>query len=338
MTFRTFGGILDLSHGKGSWTRRTVCGAGNASRQAAGRPFRRDMRSRPGPIREGNTEMAKLRSLRILLGIYLLTAAAGTAVYLLLPEAWPWWLNLLLADTAATVVTFFFSCIFRNASVYDPYWSVQPLYILTAFALVKGSGTAGIWALLLITVWSLRLTANWVYTFRSLDSYEDWRYKLLREKTGVFYPVVNFLGIHMVPTAVVWAATLPAALLVRTQAALTLPAALVMALCLFSVWLELRADLTMHRFRRERREGFCREGLWKYARHPNYLGEITFWWWLGLGALLIFRDRWYLLAGALANTVLFLAASIPMADRHQARKEGYAAYRRATRSLLPFRK
>ena len=282
--------------------------------------------------------MSKTKSLWIVLGIYLLAAAAGTAVYLLLPESWPWWLNLLLADAAATVLTFVFSCAFRNASVYDPYWSVQPLFILAAYALPKGTGGAGVWVLLLVAFWSIRLTANWVYTFHGLDSYEDWRYRMLREKTGVFYPVVNFIGIHMMPTVVVWAATLPAAYLVREGTALKLPAALVMTLTLLSVWLELRADLTMHAYRRSKAGGLCREGLWKYARHPNYLGEISFWWFLALGCLLLYPGKWYLLSGALANTVLFLAVSIPMADRHQARKEGYAAYRRATRSLLPIRK
>ncbi len=46
----------------------------------------------------------------------------------------------------------------------------------------------------------------------------------------------------------------------------------------------------------------------------------------------------YLLSGAVANTVLFFAVSIPMADGRQSKKDGFAEYKRATRMLLPIRK
>ena len=56
--------------------------------------------------------------------VYVLAVLLGFAVYNAVPGAL--WLKLLLADAAATVLTFCFSLLFRNASVYDPYWSVQP--------------------------------------------------------------------------------------------------------------------------------------------------------------------------------------------------------------------
>jgi len=280
--------------------------------------------------------ISKPASLAIVTGIYVLAAAVGAAAYLLLP--FPWWLNLLLADVLATVVTFIFSCALRNASVYDPYWSVQPLVILAGLALVRGSGGAGIYALLMVTAWSLRLTGNWVYTFHGLTKYEDWRYIMLREKTGVFYPAVNFLGIHLVPTLIVYACTLPGAVLIREGLALNWGSAVLLTLCLVSIWLELSSDVKMHRFKARGGSGFIREGLWKFARHPNYLGEITFWWFQGLALVCLMPEKWYLLAGALLNTVLFFAASIPMAEKHQARKPGFDAYKRETRLLLPIKK
>lgn len=49
-------------------------------------------------------------------------------------------------------------------------------------------------------------------------------------------------------------------------------------------------------------------------------------------------NAWYLIAGAVANTVLFLAVSIPMADKRQSRKDGFAEYKKQTRMLLPIKK
>ena len=48
--------------------------------------------------------------------------------------------------------------------------------------------------------------------------------------------------------------------------------------------------------------------------------------------------KYYLVAGALANTILFFSVSIPMADGRQSRKEGFAEYKKQTRMLLPIKK
>ena len=72
---------------------------------------------------------------------------------------------------------------------------------------------------------------------------------------------------------------------------------------------------------------------------PNYLGEILMWWGVAITSLSVLPyAMWSLSLGAIVNTVMFLVVSIPMADRRQARKEGYAAYRAETRSLLPIPK
>ena len=98
------------------------------------------------------------------------------------------------------------------------------------------------------------------------------------------------------------------------------------------------ADMQMHKYRKHRNGAFIRVGLWKYSRHPNYLGEILMWWGIGLSVVRAMLRVWYLLAGAVANTVLFFAVSIPMADKRQSRKEGFEDYKKQTRMLLPIKK
>ena len=94
----------------------------------------------------------------------------------------------------------------------------------------------------------------------------------------------------------------------------------------------------MQRHRKQKTGAFIRTGLWKYARHPNYLGELLMWWGVALGAVSVFPQMWHLCAGALANTILFFSVSIPMADGRQSKKEGFAEYKKATRMLLPIKK
>lgn len=268
--------------------------------------------------------------------IYIAASVLGVLVFKAFPYAL--WLRLLIADVAATVFVFLFSHVFKNASVYDPYWSVAPALILALFALQSAVTPLRLLLLLTVGVWGVRLTANWAYTFGDL-THEDWRYRMLREKTGAFYPIINLIGIHIVPTLVVYGCILPAAYAFYMDLALSPFAIPCLLLSLLAVLLQGTADVQMHRFRKNRTSVFIRDGLWKYSRHPNYLGEILFWWGVGLAVFACLHySAPYFLAGAFANTCLFLFVSIPMAEGKQSKKEGYAAYKAETRMLLPIKK
>lgn len=267
--------------------------------------------------------------------VYIIATAVGIVVYRALQL--DWWLALLIADVAATVATFVFSVIFQNASVYDPYWSVQPPVILVAFVIGKDLTGLGILLLLVVAFWAIRLTANWAYTFANL-THQDWRYTMLHEKTGVFYPVINFVGIHLVPTLVVYGCILPAVYAVREGIEANVGSVLFLCVSLGAAVMQGIADIEMHKFRKNRDGAFIRRGLWKYSRHPNYLGEILMWWGVALAVVCVAPNVWYLAGGAVANTVLFFSVSIPMADARQSRKEGFAEYKQQTRMLLPIRK
>ena len=284
----------------------------------------------------------------LLLAVYILAAAAGGlagyGVFVALggsglPEIIALWLAALAGDIAATLLVFVFSLIFRNASVYDPYWSLIPIEMVWAYLFLPNAAAtpAAILDLIAVTVWGVRLTANWAYTFRGI-SHQDWRYTQLKEQTGKFYFFVNLIGIHMVPTLVVFFCMLPVLYTFFLAPAFNAGAAVFFALSLLAVGLQGTADVQMHIFRKTRPTTFIRTGLWKYSRHPNYLGEILMWWGIALSAVCVMPENWWLIAGAAANTCLFLFVSIPLADGRQAKKEGFAEYKKNTRMLLPLYK
>ncbi len=275
----------------------------------------------------------KLWSYIIVAIVYALATAVGflTYYYLPLPQIW---LKLLIADVVATVVTFIFSVIFKNASVYDPYWSVQPIVILVCASIMRGLNAAGILMLVAVCAWGIRLTANWAYAFGDLN-HQDWRYTMLKEKTGKAYPIINFVGIHLVPTLVVYACTLPALAVVLLKPQFNAGSIAFFILSIGAVILQGTADVQMHAYRKNRTTPFISNGLWKYSRHPNYLAEILMWWTVGLSAVCVLPSAWYLLAGAVLNTLLFSLVSIPMADKRQSRKDGFIDYKNRTRAVLP---
>ena len=278
---------------------------------------------------------SKTLSILLIASIYIMAAALGLGVYMLMP--FPFWAKLLIADAVCTVFVFIFSMIFKNASVYDPYWSVQPIVIVVFFACGHMITLPSLLILISIIYWGIRLTGNWAYTFGGLK-HQDWRYTKFENESGKIYPLINLAGIHLMPTLIVYLCTLPAVFVIRNELSANAGSVIGMAVCIGAATLQLFSDVQMQRYRKSGEHGLIRTGLWKYARHPNYLGEILMWWGVGIQAVSVMPDHWYLLAGALANTIMFFAVSIPLADKRQSQKPGYAEYKAATRSLLPIPK
>ena len=251
------------------------------------------------------------------------------------------WMNLFLADLAATFVIWVSSLLLNNASVYDPYWSIQPVVILPLLVLQVGKlNVSSLLLCAMVILWGVRLTLNWISTFKGLHE-QDWRYDQIKHQTGQFYPLVNLLGIQLMPTLIVFACIAPIVFVILQTpkfSVLILPGLLI---SLLGVILETVADHQMHDFRRSNPEKstIIRVGLWKYSRHPNYLGEILMWWGAYLVCLAVSPSAWMLGLGAFLNTMLFLFISIPMAEKRLAKyKEGFKEYKRQTRMLLPFPK
>lgn len=247
--------------------------------------------------------------------------------------------RLLIADVVATVFVWIFGLIFKNVSVYDPYWSVAPPVMMTAYACQLGSWS-GATVLLLIAVWwwGIRLTGNWAYTFRNLNS-EDWRYTKYRtEKSPFVFQIINFAGLNMVPTIVVFMAMVPGFKIIEYGLPANALTVLACLLCIGAATLQLVADHQIHQFIREKKGRVCNVGLWKHGRHPNYFGEITMWWGVYLMFLSVtpnIAHDWFWLIGAVMNTLLFCYISIPLMEGRQLKnKPEYAEYKKHTRRFV----
>ena len=280
-------------------------------------------------------DFPKGTSLALVAGMYVVALGFGVRAFAwavdVMPEVWA----LLVADVVMTVLIWGFGLAYENVSIYDPYWSVIPPAMFTAWALYKHCFMLPV-LLLLVAVWwwGIRLTGNWVWTFKGIG-HEDWRYTRYRETQSPFlFQVTNFFGLNMVPTLVVFACMLPGFGLFEAAGPANALTWAGFAICLASATLQLVADTQIHRFRAAHPGAVCDVGLWKRGRHPNYFGEVMMWWgvWLMYASL---RGIDWLMLAPFAMTDLFLFISIPMMERRQlARKPAYAAYRKRTRLFI----
>jgi steroid 5-alpha reductase family enzyme len=244
-----------------------------------------------------------------------------------------------VADLAATVVVFVFSVALDNSSMYDPYWSVAPVPIL-AFWLASGGGVTArqIVVLALVAIWAVRLTMNWLRRWRGLAD-EDWRYANYRRLGAAYWPV-SFLGFHLFPTVIVFlgcAAIFPAFIISGSRAVGILDLAAV-AVTLTAILIEAEADRQLWRFLATRKSPgkILDTGLWALSRHPNYFGEVLFWWGAWLFGLAANPAWWWTIIGPVAVTGLFLGISVPMMDKRMLQRHpGYAELIATRSAFLP---
>ena len=280
----------------------------------------------------------KVIGLLILLAIYVASYFAGFGLFIVLPADMNIIIKLLLADILATVVIWLFGVFLNTASIYDPYWSVQTPVIYLSLMIYYGNYNFGtVLFFIFIMLWAIRLTVNFIITFNDIR-YCDWRYTDLKNKTGKLYQIVNLLGINMMPTLLVFLASIPSFIYVINGCDFEAINIIGYVVILIAVGLEFTSDVSIHKFKkiRQSRSEIINIGLWKYSRHPNYLGEILFWY----GVLFVFLfnnfNYWYVIFGAILINMLFLFISIPLAEKKLVGyKEGYEDYKQRTRKLLP---
>lgn len=288
-----------------------------------------------------------LSSARLIMFVaYVFATLVGWATLRYAPVGDPLTMGL-VADCAATVAIFGWSFAFSNSSFYDAYWSVAPPLLGVYWWTTAAPGadpTRKALALALCTLWGIRLTYNWARGWTGLG-HEDWRYVDLQTKTGKAYWLVSFAGLHFFPTFQVFAGC------VGFYYALTAEGhafgALDVAACVVTagaILIETLADEQLRAFahKPDRVPGsVMMDGLWAYSRHPNYFGEMSFWWGLFLFGLAARPEAWkVMLIGPVAITVMFFFVSVPMMEKRQLeRKPSFAEHIRTTSMIIPwFRK
>ncbi len=245
-----------------------------------------------------------------------------------------------VADVAATVIVWAFGLIFKNSSFYDPYWSLMP-FIIILFLMIRFNlfGFSNIIFFGVLSFWSWRLTINWAYTFSSLKT-QDWRYEKYKTEHGkAVWHILNFVGINMMPTIFVFAGLLPGIFLTLADFAFNPISLFGAAVIIIGATAELFADNSMHVFRKNNTDSnaVIKTGLWKYSRHPNYLGEISVWLGVYLYMLPLLPQMWYMFFGFVMMVLLFVFVSIPLAEKRQlAKRPAYQEYKNTVSMLIPF--
>jgi steroid 5-alpha reductase family enzyme len=242
---------------------------------------------------------------------------------------------------AAMAAVFVLALRIRNFSVVDVAWSAvfTPLAVLYA-ALAAGDGVRRALIAGLVTLWSLRLAWHLFARIAALHPEEEGRYVQLRKEwagnlgTRFFW----FFQAQGLLATLLSAPFLLACVDPRPGLGpFELAAA---ALFLIAVCGETIADRQLATWKKapEHRGRTCREGLWRYSRHPNYFFEWLVW---VAYALFAWPSPWGWMAigcPLLMLFFLFRVTGIPMTEEQALRSRGddYRDYQRTTSAFFPW--
>ncbi len=279
----------------------------------------------------------RIPSFLIVLLVYLFALAIAVITYNIFNKFHPL-ISTFIANIASTLSVWLFGLIFSNSSLYDPYWSVAPM-IIVVFWIAKSPVLAFTDLLLVaaIAIWGIRLTFNWAIRWKGIR-YQDWRYGYYKARAPKFWFFTNLFGINIMPTIIVYLALIPAYFAIGYNGSASILTFLGFIICLVAVFIQFISDRQMDLFKKNfPKRQYIDMGLWKYSRHPNYFGEVSFWWGIWLMQIGIVSNLWVTVIGPVAMTLLFLFISIPLMESHILEsRPGYDQYRNRVSMILPW--
>lgn len=228
----------------------------------------------------------------------------------------------------------------RNAGVVDFGWALGLGLSAVVYAVFADGEWSRRLALGLIGGgWGLRLAWH-LLTDRVIGAPEDGRYQMLRERWG------DAFGRHMIwffqaQALTVVILSIPFLLASTDRGGFPVTTDLLgLGLWLTGIVGEAVADEQLKRFKRrsDSRGRTCREGLWRYSRHPNYFFEWVIW--LGFGVFALGAEHGWLglLAPALLLVLILKVTGIPPTEARAlaSRGEDYRKYQRETSAFFPW--
>jgi steroid 5-alpha reductase family enzyme len=227
----------------------------------------------------------------------------------------------------------------RNAGIVDVAWGGAIGLVGTSWALTAtGDPTRRILAATLIAVWALRLTA-YLY-LRVVGHPEEGRYATLRQTWGDAANVRLF-GFFQMQALTVLLFAMPV-LLVASNPARLWQITDLFGLLLWGIGVGgvALSDWQLARFKQrpDSHGRTCREGLWRYSRHPNYFFEWVHWW---SYVLLALGGPWWWLAAVTPLVLLYFllyVTGIPPTEAQavMSRGEEYRQYQKTTSAFFPW--
>ncbi|MGJ8643511.1 MAG: DUF1295 domain-containing protein [Luteolibacter sp.] len=227
----------------------------------------------------------------------------------------------------------------KNFSPVDAFWAICIGLTSLFYLFIETPNPKQITAAILIAAWSARLGQHLTKRIAKHHPDEDTRYIKLREiwqeKSNPFF-LLLFLGNATLVLLLALPFYLIAADPIPSFDAFSIIGTVVTLIGLIG---ETLADKQMSAFKATDPDpkSICRNGLWKYSRHPNYFFESVIWLGFFIFALVAPHGWITIYAPTIITFLLLKVTGIPPSEKSSLKSKGdaYREYQRTTSPFIP---
>jgi steroid 5-alpha reductase family enzyme len=190
--------------------------------------------------------------------------------------------------------------------------------------------------IVLIFLWAARLTLHLTRRYQQMG--EDRRYKAWMQIWGNSWRLQGFFKVFFVQATIAVIVIIPALsfILSDTESIATV-SYLGSIISGFGLSLETIADYQLEQFKLKKSpQPFLREGVWRYSRHPNYVGEVLFWW--GIWVFCIPSiSYWTVICPLILYLVIRYVSGVPLVEQAWKAKPSFATYEKEIPIFWPWK-
>ncbi len=244
------------------------------------------------------------------------------------------YLNIAILIFILMNMMFFLAILKKDNSIIDIFWGLG-FVVINAVVFYYYPKDRGMLLPLLVTIWGVRLS---VYLFmRWLKKGEDWRYAAWRKEWGKAFYIRSYFQVFMLQGVFMLIVALPLLQLKENAVSFSSIQVIATIVALFGWVYETIADGQLYQFKkRPRNKGkVMKKGLWKYSRHPNYFGEIIFWWGIFMYTIPYANIGLSLISPITITILLMKVSGVPMLESKYKNHPEYQEYIQTTNALWP---
>lgn len=250
--------------------------------------------------------------------------------------------NAILAVAIIQTFTWILSVFKKDSSLADLAWGIGVAaagfgFLIPSFAALAGEDLAISSSMLvivaLVAAWALRLSSY--LTLRNWGQPEDRRYQKFRAKDPANYWWRSYFRVFVLQGTLMLVAAAPFWFVDWSWQASTpvewIPFGLGVLIAAWGLFQESVSDWQLYQFRKNPQNAGqrCLTGFWKRARHPNYGGEILFWWGIAIANLQWGHPETFLgfIGPAFMTWAITKLSGVPLLQNSLNQKKGQAPQR-----------
>ncbi|CAN5184714.1 DUF1295 domain-containing protein [soil metagenome] len=191
---------------------------------------------------------------------------------------------------------------------------------------------------ILVDIWAIRLTSH-ILARSAKRTDDDPRYTELARKWGKSnYWLRAYMSIFLLQGLLVLIVSLPTVFAAAEPIKYSNPI-IIAGLTIWGIGFVVEAigDRQLKQFIsiKTNKGKVLDTGLWRYTRHPNYLGEIIQWYGIGVIACSASFGWIGLIGPIVLNVLIRFVSGVPPIEKRKKNDPSYAAYMKKTNALLP---